>query len=69
MEANIIRPEDSYCVEVNKDQENIHCETCHQCDYEIEYADRSSSLGVLLRDETRLMVANGTLCTSTIIFG
>nr|GMD68738.1 aspartyl protease APCB1 [Ipomoea batatas] len=67
--GNIIRPEDSYCVEVKKDQENIHCETCHQCDYEVEYADRSSSLGVLLRDETRLMVANGTLCTSTIIFG
>lgn len=66
---NIIPHKDSYCVEVQGNQRTKHCETCHQCDYEIEYADHSSSLGVLARDELYLNIANGSLANSKVVFG
>ncbi|XP_073120034.1 aspartyl protease APCB1 [Henckelia pumila] len=67
--ANIIPHRDSYCVEVQGNQRTKHCDTCHQCDYEIEYADHSSSLGVLARDELNLNMANGSLASSKVVFG
>ncbi|GFZ16790.1 eukaryotic aspartyl protease family protein [Actinidia rufa] len=45
------------------------CTSCAKCDYEIEYADQSSSMGVLAMDEIHLMVANGSLTKSTVVFG
>ncbi|KAJ8559972.1 hypothetical protein K7X08_004030 [Anisodus acutangulus] len=42
---------------------------CHQCDYEIEYADHSSSFGVLAKDELQLVLANGTGTKSNFVFG
>ncbi|XAR63898.1 Nepenthesin [Bertholletia excelsa] len=69
--GKIIPSRDSLCVEVQKNQNTGHCEseTCNQCDYEIEYADQSSSMGVLARDELRLMIANGSLTKSHVAFG
>ncbi|KAF9599935.1 hypothetical protein IFM89_001970, partial [Coptis chinensis] len=46
-----------------------YCESCRQCDYEIEYADHSSSMGILARDELQLMIANGTLSKPKFVFG
>ncbi|KAL0462332.1 UNVERIFIED_CONTAM: Aspartyl protease APCB1 [Sesamum latifolium] len=69
VKANIIPPKDSFCVEIQKNQIAKDCDSCHQCDYEIEYADHSSSVGVLARDELYLNVANGSLAQSKIVFG
>ncbi|XP_042002149.1 aspartyl protease APCB1-like [Salvia splendens] len=66
---NIILPKDSYCHELQKNQMSKHCDSCLQCDYEIEYADHSSSMGVLARDEVSLNIANGSLVKSKVVFG
>lgn len=68
-QANIIPSKDSLCTEVQKTQGSGYCETCHQCDYEIEYADHSSSLGVLARDDIQLMAANGSMVNMKVAFG
>ncbi|WCJ21978.1 Eukaryotic aspartyl protease family protein [Euphorbia peplus] len=67
---NILPPKDSLCLELQRNQ-NAGCEggTCQQCDYEIEYADHSSSMGVLARDELNLMMANGSSTKLNFIFG
>lgn len=57
------------CVEVQKNQMREHCENCQQCDYEIEYADQSSSMGVLTKDEFHLKLHNGSLAELDIVFG
>lgn len=67
--VNIIPSEDSFCAEVQKTHGAGHCETCHQCDYEIEYADHSSSMGVLARDDLHLKAANGSLAKLKVVFG
>lgn len=40
-----------------------------QCDYEIEYADKGSSLGVLVKDVVTLRFANGSLLQPHLAFG
>ncbi|XP_052180040.1 aspartyl protease APCB1 isoform X2 [Diospyros lotus] len=67
--SKIIPSKDSLCAEVQRNQKTGYCETCLQCDYEIEYADQSSSMGVLARDEFRLMFANGSFMKSNFVFG
>ncbi|XP_057517034.1 aspartic proteinase Asp1-like [Amaranthus tricolor] len=46
---------------------------CHnpsdQCDYEIEYADHGSSIGVLVKDFFRLQVLNGFVARASLAFG
>ncbi|KAL2894269.1 Aspartic proteinase Asp1 [Bienertia sinuspersici] len=46
---------------------------CHnpsdQCDYEIEYADHGSSLGVLVKDSFPLMFLNGSSTRASLVFG
>jgi len=56
-------------VEVQRNQLTEHCENCHQCDYEIEYADHSYSMGVLTKDKFHLKLHNGSLAESDIVFG
>ncbi|KAH7851308.1 hypothetical protein Vadar_009613 [Vaccinium darrowii] len=67
--GKIIHAKDSLCVEVQRNQKTGYCETCHQCDYEIEYADKSSSMGVLARDDLHLMVTNGSVTKTSVVFG
>lgn len=66
--GNIVPATDSLCTEIHS-QKAGSCETCQQCDYEIQYADHSSSFGVLARDELQLRSANGSLTHMKIIFG
>ncbi|KAJ9187297.1 hypothetical protein P3X46_002770 [Hevea brasiliensis] len=66
---NIVTPKDSLCMELKRNQMPGYCDTCQQCDYEIEYADHSSSMGVLARDELHLMMANGSSTKLNFIFG
>ncbi|PWA60272.1 eukaryotic aspartyl protease family protein [Artemisia annua] len=67
--GNILSSKDSYCYDVQQNSKSGHCESCSQCDYEIEYADHSSSLGVLSKDDLRLVRMNDTSVNSEVIFG
>ncbi|KAL3840028.1 hypothetical protein ACJIZ3_024619 [Penstemon smallii] len=40
-----------------------------QCDYEVDYADHGSSLGVLVRDSFPLRLTNGTTVAPHLVFG
>lgn len=40
-----------------------------QCDYEIAYADGGSSLGVLMKDKMALLLSNGSVVQTKIVFG
>lgn len=60
---------DSICSEVQKNQRNGYPESSQQCDYEIQYADHSSSLGVLIRDELQLTATNGSKTKFNFVFG
>ncbi|XP_044466679.1 aspartyl protease APCB1-like [Mangifera indica] len=66
--GSIVPSEDPLCMEIQRDQKGAYCEAC-QCDYEIEYADRSSSMGVLAKDELQLMITNGSLTKLHVVFG
>ncbi|XP_015883011.3 aspartyl protease APCB1 [Ziziphus jujuba] len=66
--GNILPSKDSLCTEIQRNQKAGNCETC-QCDYEIQYADHSSSIGVLAKDELHLKNANGSLTNMDIVFG
>jgi len=49
---------------------NLHCETPDdQCDYEVEYADHGSSLGVLVIDYIPLRLTNGSNSGPRLAFG
>jgi len=48
---------------------NSNCDSCQQCDYEIEYADHSSSMGVLTKDDMHLVIANGDRAKLNFVFG
>lgn len=67
--GKIVPPRDSMCLEVQSNQNQGYCDSCQQCDYEIEYADHSSSMGVLARDEVHLPVANGDKTKLDFVFG
>ncbi|XP_031492729.1 aspartyl protease APCB1 [Nymphaea colorata] len=67
--GKIVPPKDSLCIELQVDQNHKYCDACHQCDYEMTYADQGSSMGVLTRDSLLLMIANGTLTRTTFVFG
>lgn len=46
------------------------CESADDhCQYEIEYADHGSSLGVLVNDNVPLKLTNGSLAAPRITFG
>lgn len=65
--GKIVPPRDLLCQELQGNQKS--CESCLQCDYEIEYADRSSSMGVLARDEMHLIATNGDREKLSFVFG
>ncbi|PKA65142.1 Aspartic proteinase Asp1 [Apostasia shenzhenica] len=67
--SKIVHPKDSLCQEIQRDQNQGSCDSCNQCDYEIEYADRSSTMGVLARDELQLSMSNGDKPNFKFVFG
>ncbi|KAM3703237.1 hypothetical protein ACB098_04G080400 [Castanea mollissima] len=66
---NILPSKDSLCMEVQRPQAGGYCQSCGQCDYEIQYADQSSSVGVLARDELHLVMENGSWTNLNLVFG
>ncbi|XP_014515667.1 aspartyl protease APCB1 [Vigna radiata var. radiata] len=67
--SDVVSSMDSLCLDVQKNQKNGHHESLQQCDYEIEYADRSFSLGVLIRDDLHLVSKNGSKIKLNFVFG
>lgn len=67
--GSIIPPTDSLCTEVQKNQRHGKHDNFQQCDYEIEYADHSSSMGVLVRDDLHLVTTNGSKANLNLVFG
>ncbi|KAI3884574.1 hypothetical protein MKX03_028456 [Papaver bracteatum] len=67
--ANILPPKDKLCAHVQSNHNRESCESCQHCSYEIEYADLSSSVGILARDNLHLTVANGTLVKRNFVLG
>ncbi|TVU11700.1 hypothetical protein EJB05_45302 [Eragrostis curvula] len=64
-QENIIRRSDSSCLEVQGNPSD----TSKQCDYDIVYADQSSSLGVLARDHMQLITEDGERENLDVVFG
>ncbi|TYJ98986.1 aspartyl protease APCB1 isoform X2 [Cucumis melo var. makuwa] len=65
----VVSFKDSLCMEVQRNYDGDQCAACHQCNYEVQYADQSSSLGVLVKDEFTLRFSNGSLAKLNAIFG
>ncbi|KAM0908864.1 hypothetical protein ACQ4PT_015198 [Festuca glaucescens] len=65
--GNMVHPKDSLCQELQGNQN--YCDTCKQCEYEIAYADRSSSSGVLARDSMQLITADDERENVPFVFG
>ncbi|KAL1209212.1 Aspartyl protease APCB1 [Cardamine amara subsp. amara] len=65
----LVTSTEHFCVEIQKNHMTEHSENYQQCDYEIEYADQSSSMGVLTKDEFHLKLHNGSLAEMDIVFG
>lgn len=67
--SKIVSPKDLLCTEIQRNLKTTYCDTCQQCDYQIEYADHSSSIGVLAKDKLTLLVSNGSLAKLDTVFG
>ncbi|ERM94054.1 hypothetical protein AMTRI_Chr04g250710 [Amborella trichopoda] len=66
---NLVPSKDPFCLEVQVNDKGKFAGASHQCDYDIEYADQSSSMGVLVRDDLQLMITNGTVIKTGLVFG
>lgn len=66
---NLVSCGDPLCVALHSPA-NPKCKNPNeQCDYEIQYADHGSSLGVLVRDEFPLRLTNGSVIRPRLTFG
>ncbi|KAK6132290.1 hypothetical protein DH2020_033990 [Rehmannia glutinosa] len=66
---NLITCHDPICTSLHGPG-NHHCQAPQeQCDYEINYADYGSSLGVLVKDSVPLRLTNGTTVAPQLAFG
>ncbi|KAA8538441.1 hypothetical protein F0562_028013 [Nyssa sinensis] len=66
---NAVSCNDRLCAFVNKPAD-FQCKALtDQCDYEVEYVDYGSSLGVLVRDSFPLRFTNGSVYRPTMAFG
>eukprot|EP01018_Ginkgo_biloba_P005941 Gb_41746 [translate_table: standard] len=67
--GQLVSCKDPLCAAVQAGH-NYDCpDTSKQCDYDIEYADRSSSMGVLIRDSFRMLLTNNTVLQANSVFG
>lgn len=60
---------DHLCAGVHLSTEHQCASPDEQCDYEVEYADNGSSLGVLVIDYIPLQFTNGSVLRPKIAFG
>ncbi|XP_060174708.1 aspartic proteinase Asp1-like [Lycium barbarum] len=62
---NIVKCKDPICASLNHPCHNPN----DQCDYEVEYADRGSSMGVLVKDTFPVKFTNGSAVAPGLVFG
>nr|XP_029122473.1 aspartic proteinase Asp1 [Elaeis guineensis] len=66
----LIPCENPLCYAVHASTHQKHtCESPNQCDYEVQYADHGSSMGVLVADTLALSLVNGSAVRAPIAFG
>ncbi|XP_027148440.1 aspartic proteinase Asp1-like [Coffea eugenioides] len=65
---NLVTCKDPLCVSLHGPTSH-QCEPLDQCDYQVEYADRGSSLGVLVQDLFPLRFTNGSISAPRLAFG
>ncbi|XP_076953682.1 aspartic proteinase Asp1-like [Bidens hawaiensis] len=66
---NLVTCTDPLCASVNG-PETLNCESPNdQCDYEVQYADHGSSLGLLVKDWFPLQYTNRTVVKPRLAFG
>lgn len=66
---NLVRCEDPLCVAFHSPASHPCNTPTDQCDYEVEYADQGSSLGVLVKDYFPLKFTNGSQFGPRLAFG
>ncbi|KAH1213409.1 Aspartic proteinase Asp1 [Glycine max] len=66
---NLVQCVDQLCSEVQLSMEYTCASPDDQCDYEVEYADHGSSLGVLVRDYIPFQFTNGSVVRPRVAFG
>ncbi|KAG9458947.1 hypothetical protein H6P81_003455 [Aristolochia fimbriata] len=67
---NIVPCKDTACQSLHSQHPYPPCiNDDDQCDYQIEYADQASSLGVLVRDSFLLQFANGSISRPYLVLG
>ena len=67
---NAVSREDPLCVALSSPAKALRKNTNDdQCDYEVEYADHGSSIGVLVKDLVPMRLTNGKLITPNLGFG
>ncbi|XP_042472903.1 aspartic proteinase Asp1-like isoform X1 [Zingiber officinale] len=63
----LVNCKDPLCVALHSGV--VQDQNCEQCDYEIQYEDRGSSLGVLIADSFAVRLTNSTVARPTLAFG
>lgn len=66
---NVITCKDPVCTSLHWPENHPCHDLDEQCDYEVAYADRGSSLGVLVKDIFPLRFTNGSIVVPHLIFG
>lgn len=66
---NLVQCMDQLCAQVHLSTDHDCASPDDQCDYEVEYADNGSSLGVLVRDYIPFQFTNGSVVRPKIAFG
>lgn len=66
---NLVQCVDQLCSEVHLSMAYNCPSPDDPCDYEVEYADHGSSLGVLVRDYIPFQFTNGSVVRPRVAFG
>lgn len=66
---SIVKCKDPFCSFVDHPSDHPCNNPADQCDYEIQYADHGSSLGVILKDYFRLQFTNNSNLPQSLTFG
>ncbi|XP_059299111.1 aspartic proteinase Asp1-like [Lycium ferocissimum] len=66
---NLVTCKDPVCTALHWPKNHPCHDPKEQCDYEVAYADRGSSLGVLVKDTFPLRFTNGSIVVPHLVFG
>uniref|UniRef100_A0A7N0TB76 Aspartic proteinase Asp1 n=1 Tax=Kalanchoe fedtschenkoi TaxID=63787 RepID=A0A7N0TB76_KALFE len=66
---NLVRCNDAMCSAIQTSNSDPCTDAQEQCDYEVEYADQGTSLGVLVADNFQLQFTNGSRLSPRLVFG